>query len=159
MKSELIRKKKVLRIIIIVCVAIAVVLIFSYTVFFHRFPIPYNQNRVSVSLTYGGSETVISFEGGRSAEVLLWDISGTLYIGYSGTLWTRFFNISEEHNVRITPHNIYINGSPMVLEENIIENAIPPIMSIYYMPHREIPRMDDETFERESADAILIWER
>jgi hypothetical protein len=114
---------------------------------------------MSIELIDDGKTIYIIYEGARKADSLLWDIDDNLYIGYYGTLWTRLVSAGERHYMRITPDNIFINGRQIIEDEYVIENSIPPMNRIYFMPHRAIPRMDEETFKRESADAILIWER
>jgi hypothetical protein len=159
MENKIIKKKRLWKFLLIIGAALMCSLILIYTMFFHRFAIPYNQSRISIELIDDGKTMEIIYEGARKADSLLWDIDDTLYIGYYGTLWTRFINAGEKHHIRITPDNIFINGKQIIEDKYIIENAVLPMNRVYFMPHRAIPRMDDETFKRESADAVLIWDR
>jgi hypothetical protein len=151
--------KRAAKIILIILAFIIIGYTLVHFMFFHRFAIPYNQNRMNIELTDDGKTMDIIYIGAIKADSLLWDIEDSLYIGYYGTLWTRFINVGENHHIRITSDNIFINGAQMIRDEYVIENAITPANRVYFMPHRAIPRMDDETFKRESASAILIWER
>ena len=142
-------KRKIFRkILMITGLSILVTVVGIYGFFGCYTPLPYDPNKLSVTLSYGGAIDVL-YEGKYTgATGIQWD--DAVYIGFDGTLFTRLFPGGE------VSHYPIADVHSAVFDES--GQRLPQINRVYYMDYRKLPK-SAAAVEDAKDEAILLWRR
>lgn len=159
------RRKTIIKIIISVICAVAVVSTLTYGVFFYETPVSYSEVKQTITQPINSALDVITSVGNHNS-IAIFQKGDTLYISCSDTFWTRYV---AKPNTSIMLEMLTVPTVPEIFDnDNIPSIPEPPdpldligdITKVFYFEgnFNELTR-DDASFSKSAPNAVLLWEK